>query len=61
MKFKKYTVNPKFNFFIIKIIYTSNAGTSAESENSSYNIDDASAVLDDSGSLGSLIYSFILF
>ncbi|KAK1686450.1 hypothetical protein QYE76_047298 [Lolium multiflorum] len=33
----------------------SNAGTSAESENSSYNIDDASAVLDDSGSLGSFL------
>ncbi|KAK1630030.1 hypothetical protein QYE76_004345 [Lolium multiflorum] len=32
----------------------SNAGTSAESENS-YNIDDASAVLDDSGSLGSFL------
>ncbi|KAK1604238.1 hypothetical protein QYE76_027911 [Lolium multiflorum] len=33
----------------------SNAGTSAESENSSYNIDDASAVLDDSGSLGTFL------
>ncbi|KAK1685758.1 hypothetical protein QYE76_046606 [Lolium multiflorum] len=33
----------------------SNAGTSAESENSSYNFDDASAVLDDSGSLGSFL------
>ncbi|KAK1669973.1 hypothetical protein QYE76_058132 [Lolium multiflorum] len=32
----------------------SNAGTSAESENS-YNFDDASAVLDDSGSLGSFL------
>ncbi|KAK1695601.1 hypothetical protein QYE76_012298 [Lolium multiflorum] len=32
----------------------SHAGTSAESENS-YNIDDASAVLDDSGSLGSFL------
>ncbi|KAK1604235.1 hypothetical protein QYE76_027908 [Lolium multiflorum] len=33
----------------------SNAGTSTESENSSYNIDDASAVLDDSGSLGTFL------
>ncbi|KAK1598495.1 hypothetical protein QYE76_048263 [Lolium multiflorum] len=33
----------------------SNAGTSAESENSSYNIDDASAVLDDSGPLGTFL------
>ncbi|KAK1649851.1 hypothetical protein QYE76_067656 [Lolium multiflorum] len=33
----------------------SNAGTSAESENSSYNIDDAFAVLDDSGSLGTFL------
>ncbi|KAK1610330.1 hypothetical protein QYE76_034003 [Lolium multiflorum] len=30
----------------------SHAGTSAESENSSYNLDDASTVLDDNGSLG---------
>ncbi|KAK1610596.1 hypothetical protein QYE76_034269 [Lolium multiflorum] len=35
--------------------HASNAGTSAESENNSYNIDDASAVLDDSGSLGSFL------
>ncbi|KAK1628869.1 hypothetical protein QYE76_003184 [Lolium multiflorum] len=34
--------------------HASHAGTSAESENS-YNIDDASAVLDDSGSLGSFL------
>ncbi|KAK1698847.1 hypothetical protein QYE76_015544 [Lolium multiflorum] len=34
---------------------TSNAGTSAESENCSYNFGDASAVLDDSGSLGSFL------
>ncbi|KAK1695576.1 hypothetical protein QYE76_012273 [Lolium multiflorum] len=34
---------------------TSNAGTSAESENSSYNCDDASAVLDNDGSLGSFL------
>ncbi|KAK1607847.1 hypothetical protein QYE76_031520 [Lolium multiflorum] len=33
----------------------SNAGTSAESENSSYNCDDASAVLDNDGSLGSFL------
>ncbi|KAK1630877.1 hypothetical protein QYE76_005192 [Lolium multiflorum] len=33
----------------------SNAGTSAESENSSYNFDDASAVLDNDGSLGSFL------
>ncbi|KAK1609694.1 hypothetical protein QYE76_033367 [Lolium multiflorum] len=34
---------------------TSNAGTSAESENSSHNCDDASAVLDNDGSLGSFL------
>ncbi|KAK1593232.1 hypothetical protein QYE76_037339 [Lolium multiflorum] len=33
----------------------SNAGTSAESENSSHNCDDASAVLDNDGSLGSFL------
>ncbi|KAK1653642.1 hypothetical protein QYE76_071447 [Lolium multiflorum] len=33
----------------------SNVGTSAESENSSYNCDDASAVLDNDGSLGSFL------
>ncbi|KAK1648581.1 hypothetical protein QYE76_066386 [Lolium multiflorum] len=33
----------------------SNAGTSAESENSSYNCDDASDVLDNDGSLGSFL------
>ncbi|KAK1620678.1 hypothetical protein QYE76_026195 [Lolium multiflorum] len=33
----------------------SNAGTSAESENSSYNCDDASVVLDNDGSLGSFL------
>ncbi|KAK1629245.1 hypothetical protein QYE76_003560 [Lolium multiflorum] len=33
----------------------SNAGTSTESENSSYNCDDASAVLDNDGSLGSFL------
>ncbi|KAK1679217.1 hypothetical protein QYE76_040065 [Lolium multiflorum] len=33
----------------------SNAGTSAESENSSYNCDDASTVLDNDGSLGSFL------
>ncbi|KAK1628698.1 hypothetical protein QYE76_003013 [Lolium multiflorum] len=33
----------------------SHAGTSAESENSSYNFNDASDVLDDSGSLGSFL------
>ncbi|KAK1667819.1 hypothetical protein QYE76_055978 [Lolium multiflorum] len=33
----------------------SNAGTSAESENFSYNCDDASAVLDNDGSLGSFL------
>ncbi|KAK1677360.1 hypothetical protein QYE76_038208 [Lolium multiflorum] len=33
----------------------SNAGTSAESENSSYNFDDASTVLDNDGSLGSFL------
>ncbi|KAK1617152.1 hypothetical protein QYE76_022669 [Lolium multiflorum] len=33
----------------------SNAGTSAEYENSSHNCDDASTVLDDSGSLGSFL------
>ncbi|KAK1647380.1 hypothetical protein QYE76_065185 [Lolium multiflorum] len=33
----------------------SNAGTSAESKNSSYNCDDASAVLDNDGSLGSFL------
>ncbi|KAK1615810.1 hypothetical protein QYE76_021327 [Lolium multiflorum] len=33
----------------------SNAGTYAESENSSYNCDDASAVLDNDGSLGSFL------
>ncbi|KAK1691803.1 hypothetical protein QYE76_008500 [Lolium multiflorum] len=37
----------------------SDAGTSAESENSSYNLDDVSAVLDDNGSLGSFLNATI--
>ncbi|KAK1617011.1 hypothetical protein QYE76_022528 [Lolium multiflorum] len=45
-------------FVISKLVsppQASNAGTSAESENSSYNCDDASAVLDNDGSLGSFL------
>ncbi|KAK1664582.1 hypothetical protein QYE76_052741 [Lolium multiflorum] len=45
-------------FVISKLVsppQASNAGTSAESENSSHNCDDASAVLDNDGSLGSFL------